>query len=111
MDFERKISENITAQELPGANIAGAPIDEPDAGTAIPAEDGGEPYIPRHLAGDGGRRGDEIGMPGGDYIPQPDGSHIAPNGAVIRDPQSGRPEVKPDYEYTDEQQDYDLLIM
>ena len=103
-------TDNITAEELPGADTAGAPIAEPGSGAAIPSEDGGEPYAPRHLA-DGGRREDEIGMPGGDYIPQPDGSHIAPNGAVIRDPQSGRHEIKPDYAYTDEQQDYDLLIM
>lgn len=111
MNEAQNISDSHTDRELPGADTTGAPIEEPDAGAAIPAEDGGEPYIPRHLAGDGDRRRDEIGIPGGDYIPQPDGTNIAPNGAVIRDPWSHKPEIKPDYEYTDEQQDYDLLIM
>lgn len=112
MNYDRERSDNDTAKELPGANIAGVPIDEPDAGVSVPSEDGGEPYIPRHLAGDGERRDEGVGVPGGGaYIPQPDGTNIAPNGAVIRNPWSQQPEIKPDYEYTDEQQDYDLLIM
>lgn len=51
---------------------------------------------------------------GGEYVPIPGkGSidHIAPNGAVIRNPWSEMPEVKPDYAYTDEQEDQNLLIM
>ncbi len=99
-----------------GANIAGVPIEEPNAGVAIPSSDGAEPYIPRHLAPDDAphrREGSHAAEPtgGADYIPQPDGTNIAPNGAVIRNPWSEKPEIKPDYEYTDEQQDYDLLIM
>ena len=61
-----------------------------------------------------------IGIPipdpgdGGEYVPIPGkGSidHIAPNGAVIRNPWSEQPEIKPDHAYTDEQQDQNLLIM
>ena len=112
MNDDRNRSDDNTSKELPGANIAGVPVDEPDAGAAEPSGDGGEPYIPKHHAGDGERRDEGIGVPrGGDYIPQPDGTNIAPNGAVIRNPWSQQPEIKPDYEYTDEQQDYDLLIM
>ena len=51
---------------------------------------------------------------GGEYVPIPGkGSieHIAPNGAVIRNPWSEQPEIKPDHAYTDEQQDQNLLIM
>ena len=51
---------------------------------------------------------------GGEYVPSPGkGSidHIAPNGAVIRNPWSEQPEIKPDYAYTDEQEDQNLLIM
>ena len=51
---------------------------------------------------------------GGEYVPIPGkGSieHIAPNGAVIRNPWSEQPEIKPDYAYTDEQEDQNLLIM
>ena len=100
-----------------GANIAGAPIEEPNAGTEIPSNEGGSEYIPRHLSEDGGsfrekRAGEGVGVPrGGDYIVQPDGTHIAPNGAVIRNPWSDMPEIKPDNAYTDEQQDQDILIM
>ena len=50
----------------------------------------------------------------GEYVPIPGkGSidHIAPNGAVIRNPWSEQPEIKPDYAYTDEQEDQNLLIM
>ncbi len=48
---------------------------------------------------------------GGDYIDLPDGGHVAPNGAVIHDPCSGLPEVRPDHEYTPEKEDLNLLIM
>lgn len=51
---------------------------------------------------------------GGEYVPIPGkGSidHIAPNGAVIRNPWSEQPEITPGYEYTDEQDDMNLLIM
>ena len=51
---------------------------------------------------------------GGEYVPIPGkGSieHIAPNGAVIRNPWSEQPEIKPDHAYTDEQQDQNLLIL
>ena len=106
---------NKTDSVPSGANIAGVPIEEPDGGIAIPSTDGGGEYMPRHLAADdspSGRRSHAAEPTGGaDYIPQPDGTNIAPNGAVIRNPWSEQPEIKPDYEYTDEQQDYDLLIM
>ena len=94
---------------------AGAPIEEPNAGVTVPSSDGAEPYIPRHLAGDRPERGEgaHASEPtgGGEYIPQPDGSNIAPNGAVIRNPWSEQPEIKPDNEYTDEKEDLNLLIM
>lgn len=48
---------------------------------------------------------------GGDYIDLPDGGHVAPNGAVIHDPCSDLPEVRPDNEYTPEKEDLNLLIM
>ena len=93
-----------------GANIAGVPIEEPNAGVTIPSSDGNEPYVPRHLAPE------DEGSPqnrarGGEYLPQPDGSHIAPNGAVIRNPWSEQPEIKPDNEYTPEKEDLNLMIM
>lgn len=47
----------------------------------------------------------------GDYIDLPDGSHIAPNGAVIEEPMSGVPEVAPPNEYTPDKEDLDLMIM
>ena len=72
-----------TGQELPStAHPLGIPI--PDPG------DGGE-YVP---------------IPGRGSVEQ-----IAPNGAVIRNPWSEQPEIKPDYAYTDEQDDMNLLIM
>lgn len=63
-----------------------------------------------------GTQGDDFsGVPGrrsgGDYIDLPDGSHIAPNGAVIRDPRSDVPEVRPDHEYTPEKEDLNLMIL
>ena len=72
-----------------GANIAGVPTELPD--TAHPLG------IPIH-------EGD------GEYVPIP-GSNMAPNGAVIRNPWSEQPEIKPDNAYTDEKEDLDLLIM
>ena len=62
----------------------------------LPSDDGGERQEIR-------RRGEGI--------PQPDGSRIAPNGAVIRDPLSDQPEILPGYEYTPEKEDLNLLIM
>ena len=58
----------------------------------------------------------QVGLPEeerhkGDYIDLPDGGHIAPNGAVIHDPCSDLPEVKPDNEYTPEKEDLNLLQM
>ena len=98
-------------KQLPkGANIAGVPIEEPNAGVAIPSSDGNEPYIPRHLAPEGGRPAQHPAKDG-EYLPQPDGSHIAPNGAVVRNPWSEQPEIKPDNEYTPEKEDLNLMIM
>ncbi len=62
------------------------------------------------------RRGDDFnGVPdrrgGGDYIDLPGGGHVAPNGAVIHDPCSDLPEVRPDNAYTPDKEDLDLLIM
>ena len=78
---------------------------------------GGE-YLPRHLSGSNmPYRDDDPAAPmpnrqgRGDVIPQPDGSNIAPNGAVIRNPWSDQPEIRPDHEYTPEKEDLDLLIM
>ena len=65
-----------------GANIAGVPTDMPPLGDGV-----------------------------GEYIPQPDGTNIAPNGAVIRNPWSDQPEIKPDHEYTPEKEDLNLMIM
>lgn len=94
--------------------------------------DGGE-YVPRHLAGDfrtqargkydfnalnrthGTRAADSVSEPYSQrqegYIPLPDGRNIAPNGAVIRNPWSEQPEIRPDNEYTPEKEDLNLLIM
>lgn len=46
-----------------------------------------------------------------DGIELPDGSRVAPNGAVIEEPMSTVPEVAPPNEYTPEKEDLDLLIM
>ena len=67
--------------------------------------DGGE-YLPRHMA-DVGIRNPERG----DYLKRPDGSHVAANGAVIREPMSDQPEILPDHEFTEEKEDLNLLIM
>ncbi len=48
---------------------------------------------------------------GGDYIDLPGGGHVAPNGAVINNPNSEVPEVRPDHEYTPEKEDLNLMIM
>lgn len=47
----------------------------------------------------------------GDYIDLPDGGHVAPNGAVVRDPCSDLPEVRPDNAYTPDKEDLNLLIL
>lgn len=41
----------------------------------------------------------------------PDGSRIAPNGAVIDDPMNRAPEIEPPNKYTPEKEDLDLLLM
>lgn len=48
---------------------------------------------------------------GADYAELPGGSNVASNGAVIKDPNSARREIDPDYGYTPEKEDLDLLIM
>ena len=45
------------------------------------------------------------------YIPLPDGRNVAANGAIVRNPLADQPEIKPDYEYTPEKEDLNLLIM
>ena len=67
--------------------------------------DGGE-YIPRHMADIGVENGER-----GEFLTRPDSSHIAANGAVIREPMSEQPEIAPDHEYTEEKEDLNLLIM
>ena len=50
----------------------------------------------------------------GEYIPMPGDNRVGsfnPNGAIVRNPWAEQPEVKPDYAYTDEQDDMNLLIM
>ena len=90
-------------QEQTGAPVRSTLVDDQEK-TGTPA---GTPVHP-------------LGIPipdpgdGGEYVPIPGkGSieHIAPNGAVIRNPWSEQPEIKPDHAYTDEQQDQNLLIM
>ncbi|MBQ3331234.1 MAG: hypothetical protein IJG87_08675 [Ruminococcus sp.] len=46
-----------------------------------------------------------------EYVPMPGDNRtvIAPNGAIIRNPWSEQPEIKPDYEYTDEKEDLNLI--
>ena len=90
-----------------GADSGDAPL---DGSTGTPLKRDNELPDPVHPLG--------IPIPdpgdGGEYVPIPGkGSidHIAPNGAVIRNPWSEQPEIKPDHAYTDEQQDQNLLIM
>lgn len=50
----------------------------------------------------------------GEFIPIPGDTRadfVTPSGAVVRNPWSEQPEIDPDYAYTDEQEDQDLLIM
>ena len=47
----------------------------------------------------------------GDYVNLPDGTRVAPNGAVIEEPLSAVPEVLPPHEFTPEKEDLNLLIM
>ena len=47
----------------------------------------------------------------GDCVDLPDGSRIAPNGAIVEEPQSSIPEVLPPNEFTPEKEDLNLLIM
>lgn len=93
----------VDDQEQTGAPVRSTLVDDQEK-TGTPA---GTPVHP-------------LGIPipdpgdGGEYVPIPGkGSidHIAPNGAVIRNPWSEQPEIKPDHAYTDEQQDQNLLIM
>ena len=94
------VPNNGTDTTPNGANIAGVPTDEPNT---LGNGSGDEPYIPRHMTDEPAK--------GGNCIPQPDGSHIAPNGAVIRNPWSEQPEIEPGHEYTPEKEDLNLLIM
>lgn len=104
-NHDPNINENgVVIATGPGANPSSFPrYDTPvDPLAGLPDEE-------RHA-------GDDSGMPdggrrGGDYIDLPDGGHVAPNGAVIHDPCSDLPEVKPDNEYTPEKEDLNLLIM
>ena len=68
--------------------------------------DGGE-YIPRHLAESSVHTADSEE----EYLTTTDGCHIAANGAVIRRPTADQPEILPDHEYTEENEDLNLLIM
>ena len=86
-----------------GANIAGVPV-----------EDGENvPYIPRHMNEEEVEPRVQTELPAQkpEYIHLPNGENIAPNGAVIRNPWSEQTEIKPDYEYTDENEELNLLIM
>ena len=48
---------------------------------------------------------------GRDSVDLPDDRHVAPNGAVIEEPNDNIPEVLPPHEYTPEKEDLNLLIM
>ena len=48
---------------------------------------------------------------GAQYIPLPDGTNVAANGAIVRNPWSNDFEIKPDNEYTEEKEDLNLLIL
>ncbi len=75
-----------------GAHIADVPAEEEKVHPlGIPIEDGAGEFVP--VPGD-----TRAGI-------------IAPNGAVVRNPWSQQPQIKPDHAYTDEQEDQDLLIM
>ena len=86
-----------------GANIAGVPVED----------DENVPYIPRLMNGEdaGSEHQSELPEQKPEYIHLPNGENIAPNGAVIRNPWSEQPEIQPDHEYTEEQEDLNLLIM
>ena len=48
---------------------------------------------------------------GAQYIPLPDGTNVAANGAIVRNPWSNDFEIKPDNEYTEEKEDLNLIIL
>lgn len=82
-------------------------------------------YEPKHMLEEFDREGDKaalkpvhpaaVPLPDSDdsaqYIPLPDGRNVAANGAIVRNPLADQPEIKPDYEYTPEKEDLNLLIM
>lgn len=83
---------------FPGISLPVDPAHPVQPSIDLPGRDGEDPYsVPDRQ--------------GGDYIDLPDGGRIAPNGAVVRDPCSDAPEVRPDHEFTPEKEDLDLLIM
>lgn len=101
-------SENhVILPAAPGSNPSSFP-----PGVIFPVEPTNPVQPSIDLPGRDG--GDFSGVPdrqGGDYIDLPDGGHVAPNGAVIHDPCSDIPEVRPDNEYTPDKEDLNLLIM
>lgn len=106
-DPKNNIENGVVIAAGPGANPSSFPkFDTPvDPLAGVPDEERrGDPQ-PDDYDGFPGRRG------GGDYIDLPGGGHVAPNGAVIHDPSSDVPELKPDHEYTPEKEDLNLLIM
>ena len=54
---------------------------------------------------------DTDGEGSGDVITLPDGRRVTTNGDVIRDPNPSIPEILPEYEFTPEKEDLNLLIM
>ena len=94
-------TEHIDANEdMRKVGSESSPFEKENRQTGAPAHPLGIP-IP-----DPGDEGEYVPIPGKGSI-----DHIAPNGAVIRNPWSEQPEIKPDYAYTDEQEDQNLLIM
>ena len=80
--------------------------------TIIPTAPGSNPSsFPRYEVPVDPTSGLDIERGRGDCIELPDGGHIAPNGAVIPTPNADDPEVRPDYEFTPEKEDLDLLEM
>ena len=93
----------MNQNDIKGANLAG-----------VPTEDGENvPYIPRHMNDDQTQTVSPTELPAQnpEYVHLPNGENIAPNGAVVKNPWSEQPEIKPDHEYTDEKEDLNLLIL
>ena len=83
-----------------GANIAGVPTDNVDS---IPPQTAHPLGIP---VPDAQSEAEYIPIPGKGSI-----DHLAPNGAIVRNPWSEQKEITPDNEYTEEKEDLNLLIM